>query len=118
MAFTEPQLFQNYVLTSASLWYDRRTLFALERDYAARHKDLAANLFFAVGGREKPGQCGHDECEVDMVADQAAMVKALQSRRYPQLRVQAQVVPGAYHETTFPVGLLWAMQNLFMPRRH
>ncbi len=117
VAFTEPELFQNYVLSSASLWYDRRTLFSLERDYASRHKDLPAQLFFAVGSREKPGQCGHAECEVDMVADQAAMVQQLRSRAYPHLRVQARVVQGAYHETTFPTGLLWAMQSLFMPRR-
>lgn len=117
VALTEPELFQNYVLTSTSLWYDRRTLFALERDYAARHSDLPVQLFFAVGARERPGQCGHTECEIDMVADQAAMVQRLRSRGYAHLRVQAQVVPGTYHETTFPTGLLWAMQSLYMPRR-
>lgn len=117
VAFSEPELFQNYILTSTSLWYDRRAMFALEGDYAAKHKDLPAQLFFAVGEREKPGQCGHRECDVDMVADQAAMVQRLRSRAYTHLRVQARVVPEAYHETTFPVGLLWAMQQLFMPRR-
>jgi predicted alpha/beta superfamily hydrolase len=116
VAFTEPSLFQNYVLTSASLWYDHRAMFALERDYAARHKDLPAQIFFAVGAREKPGQCGHSECEIDMVADQTAMVQRLRSRAYPHLRVQAQEVAGGFHETTFPVGLLWAMQSLYLRR--
>ncbi|MFO1516349.1 MAG: alpha/beta hydrolase-fold protein [Lysobacterales bacterium] len=117
VALTEPTLFRNYVLSSASLWYDHRTLFALERGVAAQRRDLAANLYFVIGSRERPGQCGHADCEVDMVADQAAMVRALQSRGYPHLRVQAKVVPGAYHETTFPVGLLWALQELFTRRR-
>jgi hypothetical protein len=114
VAFTEPTLFQNYVLTSPSLWYGKRTMFQSEREYAAAHSDLAANIYFAVGALERPGRCGHAECEFDMVADQAALVKRLQARRYPHLNLHARVVDGAYHETTFPVGLLWALQHLYM----
>jgi predicted alpha/beta superfamily hydrolase len=115
-AFNEPDLFRNYILTSASLWWDKRMMFEMERVYAAAHKDLRADIYLAIGERERPGQCGHAEC-IDMVADQAAMVKRMQSRRYPGLELHAQVVEGAYHETTFPVGLLSAMQGLYMPHR-
>ena len=118
--FTEPALFRNYVLTSASLWYNRRAMFPLEAKFAEQHKDLNANVWFAIGANEHPAPCGRTpkECtDENMVADQAAMVKALRSRRYPNLKVHAKVVEGAYHTTTFPVGLLWAMQDLFLTHR-
>ena len=115
--FTEPHLFRNYVLTSASLWYNRRAMFPLETKFAAQHRDLNANVYFAIGANEHPAPCGRlaRECSNDdMVGDQAAMVKALRSRHYRNLKVHAKIVEGAYHTTTFPVGLLWAMQDLFL----
>jgi predicted alpha/beta superfamily hydrolase len=118
--FTEPQLFRNYVLTSASLWYNRRAIFALETKFAERHKDLIANVWFAIGANEHPAPCGRQpgECpDNDMVADQAAMAKALRSRRYRSLKVHTKIVDGAHHTTTFPVGLLWAMQDLFLTHK-
>lgn len=115
--FTEPRLFRNYVLTSVSLWYNRRAMFPLEARFAGQHQDLSANVYFAIGANEHPAPCGRKagECsDDDMVADQAAMVKALRSRRYRSLKVHAKIVDGAYHTTTFPVGLLWALQDLFL----
>lgn len=116
VAFNEPALFQNYILTSTSLWYGKRMLFQAERDYARQHRDLKANIFFAVGGNERPGKCGGSDC-ADMVGDQQAMAKQLQARKYPGLALHTRVVDGAFHETTFPTGLLWAMQSLFMPAK-
>ena len=118
--FTEPHLFRNYVLTSASLWYNRRAMFPLEAKFAAQHRDLNANVYFAIGANEHPAPCGRlpSECsDENMVADQAAMVKALRSRRYRNLKVHAKIVEGAYHTTTFPVGLLWALQDLFLTHK-
>jgi predicted alpha/beta superfamily hydrolase len=118
--FTEPRLFRNYVLTSVSLWYNHRALFPLEARFAEQHQDLSANVYFAIGANEHPAPCGRtpSECaDDDMVADQAAMAKALRSRRYRNLKVHTKIVEGAYHTTTFPVGLLWAMQDLFLTHK-
>ena len=118
--FTEPHLFRNYVLTSASLWYNRRAMFPLEAKFAAQHQDLNANVYFAVGANEHPAPCGRTASECpndDMVADQAAMMKALRSRRYRNLKVHAKTVEGAHHTTTFPIGLLWAMQDLYLTHK-
>ena len=117
---TEPQLFRNYILTSPSLWYNRRALLATEAAFAARHIDLIANVYFATGGFEHPAPCGREikECSnADMVADQATLVGQLRSRHYPHLHLHARTVDGAYHTTTFPVGLLWALQDLFLTHR-
>jgi hypothetical protein len=52
-----------------------------------------------------------------MVGDQLQMVKLLQAHHYPNLRIKARVVEGAYHYTAYPVALTWALQDLFQARR-
>jgi len=116
--FNEPALFRNYVLTSASLWYNRRAMFDAETAYAKTHKDLAANLYMAIGSTEHPGGCGKavSQCPdtSDMVAQQRAMLKRLAARKYPSLKLHGKVVDGTFHTTTFPIGLIWALQDLYL----
>ena len=116
--FNEPELFQNYVLTSASLWYNHRAMFDAEAAYAKTHKDLKANLYMAIGSTEHPGGCGKavSQCPdgVDMVTQQREMLKRLASRKYPSLKLHGKIVDGSLHTTTFPIGLIWALQGLYL----
>lgn len=116
--FEEPELFQNYILTSSSLWYNRRAIFDTEAAYAKQHKDLKANLYLAIGSTEYPGGCGKavSQCPdgANMVAQQHEMAKRLAARKYKNLKLHEKVVEGAFHTTTFPVGLLWALQDIFV----
>lgn len=116
--FNEPELFQNYVLTSTSLWYNHRAMFDLEAAYAKAHKNLKANLYMAIGSTEHPGGCGKavSQCPdtSDMVAQQREMLKRLASRKYPSLKLHGKVIDGTFHTTTFPIGLIWALQDLYL----
>lgn len=119
--FNEPELFQNYILTSASLWYNRKAMFDAEAAYAKTHTDLKANLYMAIGSTEYPGGCGDAPSQCpdgsNMVAQQAQMLERLASRKYKSLKLHGKVVEGAFHTTTFPVGLLWALQDVFLIRK-
>lgn len=119
--FKEPELFQNYILTSASLWYNGKAMFDAEAAYAKTHADLKANLYMAIGSTEYPGGCGDAPSQCpdgsNMVAQQAEMLKRLASRKYKSLKLHGKVVEGAFHTTTFPVGLLWALQEVFLVRK-
>lgn len=112
--FHAPETFDNYILTSPSIWYADKQALKDEAAYAAVHKDLKANLYLAVGSREHPGAGGCPGCDHDMVADQALLAKSLKSRNYPGLRARADVVEDGYHETTFPIGLMRGMQQLYL----
>ncbi|NQE60368.1 alpha/beta hydrolase [Caulobacter sp. RHG1] len=112
--FHAPETFQNYILTSPSIWYADRQALKDEADYAAAHKDLKATLYMATGSREHPGAGGCPGCEHDMVADQALLATSLKSRNYPGLRVRTSLVEDGFHETTFPVGLMRGMQGLYL----
>ena len=97
---TKPQLFENYILTSPSLWIHDSYLFELEKQYAAKNTDLKANIYFATGAMETPAISGNN----DMVGLQNAFVAKLRSRNYPCLEVKDDIIEDAYHETTFPIG--------------
>lgn len=117
MLLTEPTMFQRYILSSPSLWYDHRVMFVREQAYARGHKDLPAKVFLTIGGFEtvKPGsndpRYNKDD---DMVADTLAFERVLKSRNYPGLEVQAMVIPDEDHLTVNPVsytrGLVWALK--------
>ena len=110
VAVTEPELFDSYILTSPSLWYDDHQMFKAEAAYAIRHKDLKARIYLATGELERPRPGGDAE---DMVADQRAFAKALRSRGYPGLKIRDEVTAGTVHETTFPVGLVHGLEWRF-----
>jgi predicted alpha/beta superfamily hydrolase len=105
--FTEPSMFSHYILGSPSVWFGKEMMFAREKEYAASHKDLKANIFFAVGGLET----GKDDD--DMVGGLNRFKAALTARRYPGLRIQSTVLPDEDHLSVAPLimtrGLKWAL---------
>jgi len=107
---TRPGLFDSYILTSPSLWFHGRNIFAFEERYAADHEDLKAKVYIAVGEHETPERGGTRN---DMVGDQIAFVAQLRSRNYPGLIVRAEIIDGAIHETAFPIGFTRGAQWLF-----
>jgi predicted alpha/beta superfamily hydrolase len=111
--FNEPGAFENYILGSPSLWYNNKVMFERERAYAAKNKDLKANIYFAVGGFEtlRPGpRFNKDD---DMVGDMRAFMRALRSRHYPSLHMEGEVIRDEDHLTVAPIiithGLRWAL---------
>ena len=116
VALTEPGMFQHYILSSPSLWFDRKVMFDIEREYARHHPDLDARIFMATGAFEtvKPGSREKRyNRENDLVKDMLAFEKQLRARRYRHLQVSAYVIPDEDHLTVFPAvisrGLVWAL---------
>jgi len=100
---TQPQHFQRYILVSASLWYDNRMIFDLERANAENHKSLPARVFFGVGEQENPL----------MAEDMRRMVDQLQSRGHQHLRVSSRVFPDENHNSVFPAALTRGLRVVF-----
>lgn len=103
-----PRSFEHYILGSPSLWFDAGILFEREQDYAARHKDLPASVFFGIGGLETlaPGkQRSRSEEDADMVADLREFEGLLGKRRYPNLKTQVKVFADEDHASVFPLVL-------------
>lgn len=98
-----PGMFSKYVLSSPSLWFDKRVMFDREKKYAATHSDLNAKVFFAVGGFEaiKKGYPRYNT-DTDMVRDLRDFSAALKSHHYPNLHTSLKVYEGHDHLTVFP----------------
>jgi len=106
LLFTQPQLFDYYLLGSPSLWYDQRVIFRLEADYAKQHKDLPAKVFMATGAQE-------NDSEYAMLKNMFELQKILNSRHYPSLTLEAKSLSDENHLSGYPAfitqGLLWAL---------
>lgn len=98
-----PDMFSKYVISSPSLWYAKGVMFAREKEYASSHKDLKADVFFAVGSYEavKANDTRYNT-DNDMVRDLRTFDSALKSRHYPNLHTQVHVIEGHDHLDDFP----------------
>lgn len=114
--FTEPSMFEKYIIGSPSLWFDRRVAFATERSYARAHADLRAKVFMAVASYETLNFSSTNpryNKTVDMVRDLQALEHVLESRRYRSLDLHTTIIDDEDHLTVFPAvitrGLKWAL---------
>lgn len=115
--FTDPTLFQSYILGSPSFWFDQRHMVGVEAAYARAHDDLPANIFMYVGGYEGPGSGPRYSTGSDMVGDMLAMERSLKSRGYPGLTVRSTVLDGEDHLTVAPVGFTRALMAVLPARQ-
>lgn len=115
--FTEPGLFNSYILGSPSLWYDKRHALTLEASYAKQNQDLKANVYLYVGAYEalRKGDRRYNQT-VDMVADNRALEATLQSRKYPSLKLKSVVLNDEDHLTVAPRGFTQGLKYLLPVR--
>ncbi|WP_454694573.1 alpha/beta hydrolase [Achromobacter aegrifaciens] len=115
--FTEPGMFNSYILGSPSLWYDKRYALKLEARYAQQHQDLTANVYLYVGAYEalRKGDRRYNQT-VDMVADNRALEAALRDRKYPGLKLKSVVLDDEDHLSVAPRGFTQALKYLLPVR--
>lgn len=114
LLLTNPRTFEHYILGSPSLWYDGGVMFEREKDYATRHTDMPASVFFGIGGRETlaPGKKrSRSEEDADMVADLRDFDSTLKSRRYPGLKTRLKVFADEDHASAFPFVLTHGLRS-------
>ncbi|MFN7930167.1 MAG: alpha/beta hydrolase-fold protein [Blastocatellia bacterium] len=104
--FTQPELFNHYILVSPSLWYDSKLMFHVEQEFAARQRTLSAKVYLTVGSHEVND-------ERDMVRDLQAFTAQIKRRSYRGLALQAQVMDDETHNTIFPLGLTRGLRFIY-----
>ncbi|WP_394497016.1 alpha/beta hydrolase [Shewanella sp. ENK2] len=108
----QPQLFNHYLLSSPSLWFDDKQLMKQFRSADFMLKDVNAKVYIAIGEYETAAltEYGHD-----MVADAKAFQAILSQKNRisaaQTLNVRLQVIEAASHNMAFPAaaiqGLSW-----------
>ena len=109
-----PDLFQRYILSSPSLWFDQGLVLREAEQLVARRSSVKAQVLLLAGAKEqaaprrrpRPGV----EADGDIVGDTRRFERAL--RQLPGIQVQRQIVADEDHLSVFPSamvrGLRWA----------
>lgn len=87
--FNHTDLFNRYVIGSASMNWDDEYVFRMEQRYAKKHDDLAKRVYLSAGGLESDGT----------IPNTYRMFEQLRSRQYPGLHVDMQVFENETHMT-------------------
>lgn len=88
--FQQPDLFSSYIASSSSLDFAENSMFALESDYAKKHKRLPAQLYLSAGELEE----GTDETTL---TDMYRFAAILESRKYKGFSLTKQVFIDSNH---------------------
>lgn len=110
---TRPEMFQTYILSSPSLWFDNHVIDQLEQAYAHQHRALPARVLLAIGSAETIQPAPLDFNRNDMLKDNQAFADRLRKRGYTGLRVDTAVIDGEDHLTVYPTTLTRALLQVF-----
>jgi hypothetical protein len=103
LLFEQPDLFEQYLITSPALWWDGGKVLDYEKQYYTVHKDLQANLFLTVAGKEGKS----------MRKDWSTLKATLESRKYAGLTLETRYYPDHSHIEVIPDAFADGMRHLF-----
>ena len=113
--FSEPELFDGYILGSPSFWFGDHAMMRTETEYARTHTDLPARVHMYIGEHEFPGS-GRLNTRYDMVGDNARFEQRLRSRNYRSLTLTSEVLDDEDHLTVAPSGFTRALKAVLPAR--
>ena len=101
--FNSPETFQRYYAGSPSIYWDNKVLFKYEKEYSDTHKDLPVNLFMSFGSLE----------DMSSIADMYEMAARLESRNYPNLKLEIHIFEGETHPSCYAGGISRALKVIY-----
>ena len=123
---TQPTLFDRYILSSPSLWWDHELMFRIEQKRSTTEDDLCASVFFGIGSletdegrRAEAINLAPDHpfqpppIHLDMVDDMRRFTDQLASRNYPTLDLQTAEIADEFHATVPGIVLSRALRHFW-----
>jgi predicted alpha/beta superfamily hydrolase len=98
--FQEPEIFSRYILTSPALGWDNEILYAYNKNYSEKKKELPAKVFMGIGGYEN-------------VPDFQKFVDQLKEKNYQGLELQTKVQEGMGHSGAKAEGYTRGLQFIY-----
>ena len=101
--FTDPAMFNRYVISGPALPWDNRRIFSYEKEFFARIKEIPAKVFTSVGSKDSDDilQSWHD------------LNAVIASRKYNGLIWIQHVFPDETHFSVFPAALTRGLSTVF-----
>ncbi len=101
--FTEPHLFNKYVILSPVLFWDNHFIAGIEKKFFNEHKELNASIYTAVGSLEPES----------FQNDWKNFVSTIHKHNYAGLNLYDEVLPGETHYTVIPFMATHGLKSVF-----
>ena len=102
--FHKPELFQKYLISSPSLYWNDFEMLGEETEYySGRHKRLQARIFISAGSLEPD----------PMTPDIKQLVNLLRQRGYQGLEITENIFQGETHLSVIPFSFSRGMRNIY-----
>ena len=101
--FERPDIFQRFIVSSPSLWWDGATILQHESRFARTRTSLPKSIYMSVGSQEP----------ADMLQNFQPLADSIKSRRYADLRFTAVVLPEETHLTVVATSFLRGLRALY-----
>ena len=98
--FQEPGVFNRFVLTSPSIYWDNKLMYSLNKSFAAQYKELAAKVFMGIG-------------EYENVPEFQRFADELKSKNYKNFDLKTKVIAGMGHSGGKAEGYSRGLQAVF-----
>jgi predicted alpha/beta superfamily hydrolase len=108
-----PHLFQRYLISSASYWWDAESLFDYEADLAALRTDLPARVFMSAGSLEEAMAPPFLDGPAAFVSNLQAMADRLCGRGYESLDLKTCIFDDETHVSVYPGALSRGLRVVF-----
>ena len=102
--FTEPELFNNYIIGSPHLYWDDYRIFTVQEEAFEKMDDIKARIFISVGSEED------DEKYFNPIDE---MVTLIDEKGYESLELETKVFDGGTHLVCPPEALAYGLVSVF-----
>lgn len=104
---TDPDLFDRYLITSPSLWWDGDSMFQREAAFAKTRVGLSKRVYFSIGDTEEP------QMVAGMWRMVATLCRGVGAGYYKGLDVSAEALVDELHSSTVPINR--ALKAMYPP---
>ena len=102
--FTQPELFNSYIIIGPTLVWNNRSILKLETEYSNNHKTLNKTVYIAYGSLDNSGWVINPTNE---------FIKGIQLHNYEGLKLIPQVLEGETHISAYSTALTHGLKTLF-----
>jgi len=106
--FTEPELFNRYIIGSPHLSWDEYRIFAFQEEAFEKFDDIKAKVFISIGSEE-------DEETYFQPIDE--MVTLIEEKNYRSLKMEAKIFDGGTHLICPPEALSYGLVSIFSKKK-
>lgn len=112
--FTEPGLFDAYVLASPSIWWDDRAILDTAQQWSEKRHDMPATVFMSAG--ENEGGDRFDDNIFRIKDNMLELGETLRERRYPTLDLSWTILAGETHNSTTSNAINKGIRSIYRRR--